>query len=488
MISRTLALKPILYLVFLFGLSSIQGSQFPNIIIIFADDLGYGDLSCFGSETIQTPNLDSLAKEGQKWTQFYSASPICSPSRAALMTGLYPFRTGTDSQVFYEWSAGGLIPESHTIAELLKDYNYRTACIGKWHLGHTEEYLPEKHGFDYFYGIPYSNDMRVDPKMKVSDSINFRKGMNLEKMRSKGNKIKNWVPLMESDLIIEYPCDQETLTKRYTEKSIQFIQSNQRKPFFLYLSHTMPHIPLMASEKFKGISQHGPYGDAIEEIDHSVGLIIKTLKSLNIEKNTLIIFTSDNGPDLTYNRNPGSTGNLQGSKFYPSEGGQRVPAIFWWPETIEPAVINQLGSTLDIYSTIKNLLPKSNNVETPCDSYDLSKVLLQNELSKRDHFFYLSTGIPPRAQVYAIRKGNWKAHFYKSNPPFYDPNKIIKLDPVKLYNLHSDPTESNDLAQQHPEIINELLGLKSLFDETAKPAFDQSIPKLEDQIRPSWAQ
>ena len=488
MISKIIALKFILSVVFIFGLPSIQSSQLPNIIIIFTDDLGYGDLSCFGSETIRTPNLDSLAKEGQKWTQFYSASPICSPSRAALMTGLYPFRTGTDSQVFYEWSAGGLLPESHTIAELLKGYNYHTACIGKWHLGHTEKHLPEKHGFDYFYGIPYSNDMRVDPKMKVSDSINFRKGMNLKKMRSKGNKIKNWVPLMESDSIIEYPCDQETLTNRYTEKSIQFIHSNQSKPFFLYLSHNMPHIPLMASEKFKGISQHGPYGDAIEEIDHSVGLIIKTLKSLNIEKNTLVIFTSDNGPDLTYNTNPGSTGNLQGSKFYPSEGGQRVPTIFWWPGTVKPAEINQLGSTLDIYSTIKNLLPESNMIETPCDSYDLSKTLLQNGLSNRDHFFYLSTGIPPRAQVYAIRKGNWKAHFYKSNPPFYDPNQVIKLNPVKLYNMKSDPSESNDLSQQHPEIIHELLGLKSLFEETAEPAFDQSIPKLNDQIRPNWAQ
>lgn len=473
----------------LITITSLIGSEKPNIILILADDLGYGDLSCYGSPSIHTPNLDLLAKEGQRWTDFYSASPICTPSRSALLTGLYPFRTGTDTEVFYEWSAGGLPKTSHTIAELLKSFDYHTICIGKWHLGHSEGFLPQDHGFDDFYGIPYSNDMRVDPKMKVSDTVHFREGMTLKKMRTPGNKVKNWVPLYEMNEIIEYPCDQQLLTSRYTDRSIEFIHRYKDRPFFLFLSHSMPHIPVATSEKFTGKSEHGPYGDAVEEIDESLGRIVNTLKILGIEKNTLIIFTSDNGPDLTYNDNPGSAGPFKGSKFYPSEGGQRVPAIFWWPSRIQPSVSNEIGSTLDIYNTIKNLLPESKDTQPPSpqDSYDLSRALLHNQPSNRDNFFYLSTALPPRAQVYALRKNQWKAHFYISKPPFYDRNQLKKLDPIELYNIQENPAEDTNLAHKHPDIIKDILKLKTEFEKSVKLAKDQSIEKLEYQTRPDWA-
>ena len=219
----------------------------PNIVLILTDDLGYNDLSCYGNLEYKTPNIDRFAKEGQKWTEFYSASHICSPSRAAILTGLYPVRTGTSSHVFFEWSAQGLPKNSNTISKVLQNNDYKTYLVGKWHLGHREGYMPTDQGFDSFYGIPYSNDMRVDPEMKVADSVYFREGMTLAKMRAKGNKVDNWVPLMQDKAIIEYPVDQSTLTQRYTEKSIEFIKQNKDQPFFLFLSHHLPHIPIFLS-------------------------------------------------------------------------------------------------------------------------------------------------------------------------------------------------------------------------------------------------
>ena len=460
----------------------------PNIIIIFADDLGYGDLSCYGHPTIHTPNLDKLASEGQKWTQFYSASHICSPSRAALLTGLYPVRTGTDSHVFFEWSAQGLPPSTTTLAEALKANGYKTACVGKWHLGHLDGYLPTDHGFDEYFGVPYSNDMRVDPKMKVSENVLFREGMTLKKMRTRGNKVDNWVPLFENKSIIEYPCDQKTLTSRYTKASISFIKQHKDSPFFLFLSHNMPHIPLFASQAFEGKSKRGLYGDTIEEMDYSVGAILAALKDNGIDNNTLVIFTSDNGPDLTYNQNGGSAGLLKGSKFYATEGGQRVPAIFWWPNQIEPGVISELGSTLDIFETCLGMAEIKNPNSTALDSFDLSPTLTEQSESPRENFFYFSSSTPPRGTIYAVRQGSWKAHFYTSGIPHYEPSAVTQNDPVLLYNLDQDPGENYNLSDQYPEITERLQKLSHEFEASIHLGPNQFLKKISEQVRPEWAQ
>ena len=244
---------------------------------------------------------------------------------------MYPVRTGTSSHVFFEWSAKGLPQSTYTISELLQNNGYNTYLVGKWHLGHTDGYLPKNHGFDGFYGIPYSNDMRVDPEMKVSDNVLFRQGMNISKMRSKGNKVQDWVPLMRDDAIIEYPADQTTLTQRYTKKSIEFIKKNKEKPFFLFLSHHLPHIPIHLSKEYEN-KYDDPYANAVSEIDYSVGQILDTLKKNGLKNNTLVVFSSDNGPDQVFNLKGGSAFPLKGSKFFASEGGQKVPQFFGGPK------------------------------------------------------------------------------------------------------------------------------------------------------------
>jgi arylsulfatase A len=326
----------------------------PNIIIIFTDDQGYQDLGCFGSPLIKTPNIDHMAKEGMKFTDVYSASSICSPSRAALLTGCYPPRVSITSVLFPKDKVG-LHPNEMTIADMLKAQGYATACIGKWHLGHLPEFLPTKQGFDSYFGIPYSNDMTIDKNAQFADDIVFREGMTLEKVRTETPKA-HWVPVMRDEKVIEYPADQMTLTKRYTEEAIRFIVKNKKNPFFLYLPHAMPHIPIFVSEKFKGKSERGVYGDAIMEIDWSTGEIMRTLKSLGIDQNTLIIFTSDNGPWNLKDGEGGDAFPLRGYKFQTYEGGMRVPAIMRWPGKIPSGVVcSEIASTIDILPTIASL-------------------------------------------------------------------------------------------------------------------------------------
>jgi len=275
-------------------LTSEKSLRKPNIVIIFADDMGYGDMGCLGHPTIATPNLDKMAAEGIKLTQFYSAASVCTPSRAALLTGRLPIRSGMCSskrRVLFPNSAGGLPKSEITIAMALKSAGYATACIGKWHLGHLQQFLPNQRGFDYYYGIPYSNDMRP-------------------------------TPLIENNKTIEEPANQKTLTRRYTQKAVQFIQKNKSKPFFLYFPHTFPHIPLFASAAFKDKSMRGLYGDVIEELDWSVGVILDTLRKNHLAENTLVIFTSDNGPWLPKKLNGGSAGLLRGGKGSTWEGGR----------------------------------------------------------------------------------------------------------------------------------------------------------------------
>lgn len=415
-----------------------------NFIVIFTDDQGYGDLGCYGHPTIRTPNIDRMAAEGQRWTTFYTAANVCTPSRAGLLTGRLPVRNGMCSntrRVLFPDSDGGLPATENTIAELLKTSGYRTAAIGKWHLGHLPQYLPMSHGFDSYYGIPYSNDMDRNSEVPASEAF---ANPRIEYFQ---------VPLMRNEAIIERPADQNTIVRRYTDEALKFISSNKRDPFFLYLAHSLPHVPLFASERFRGKSPRGLYGDVIEEIDWSVGEILSHLKKEKLDKRTVVIFTSDNGPWALYKEQGGSAGLLYGAKGTGYEGGQRVPAIFWAPGKIKPGVITDMGSTLDLLPTIAGLAGVNVPADRPYDGYDLTGVLRQGAASARDEMFYYHG-----TRIFAVRKGDFKLHFFSNNPIGY-PERMRKLDTLRLYNLQHDPAEQFDVAAEHPEVIGEIQAL-----------------------------
>src|SRR6185295_11364685 len=333
----------------------------PNVVLIVADDLGWGDLASYGHPTIRTPHLDRLAAEGQRWTNFYAGAPYCTPSRAALMTGRLPVRSGMASEsytVLYAESTGGLPASEVTIADLLKGRGYATALVGKWHLGHRPEFLPTRHGFDTYFGIPYSNDMEA-----AADSPPDR----LEHPKSEYFN----VPLYRDDRVIERPARQETITRRYVEESIRFIRANHDRPFFLYLAHTMPHVPLFAGREFAGRSPRGPYGDVVEEIDEGVGRVLATLAERGLDRRTLVIFSSDNGPWRGQRGLGGSAGPLRDGKGTTFEGGVRVPAIFWWPGTVAPGVVREMGSLLDVLPTLAALAGAPLPSGRTLDGYDL---------------------------------------------------------------------------------------------------------------------
>lgn len=417
----------------------------PNFVIIFCDDLGYGDLRSFGNPTIKTPHLDRMAEEGQKWTQFYSADPICTPSRAGLLTGRYPIRNGMTSAargVLFPDSSGGLPQEEITIAEILKQKNYATAAVGKWHLGHLPQHLPMTQGFDFYYGIPYSNDMA-----KVKGAPNYRAEAEDPDYYPDYNDFD--VPLMENEREIEKPADQNTISKRYTERAVQFIEDNQKNPFFLYLAHSMPHIPLFASEQFRGKSIRGLYGDVIEEIDWSVGQVLDTLRRLNLDTETLVLFTSDNGPWLSFKTHGGSAGPLRAGKGTNFEGGQRVPTIFWGLGRLSSGVVDEMGSTIDILATFAALSGTKVPSDRKLDSYDLSPALLGTGNSPRNEFFYWNTG-----ELNAVRAGPWKLHFGQREAVNY--GRRIILEKPELYHLEKDISEAYDVADTHPEIVEYL--------------------------------
>ncbi len=414
--------------------------RLPNIILIFADDLGYGDLSVNGHPTIHTKHLDQLASEGAKLTQFYSAAPVCTPSRAALMTGRLPVRTGMCSdkrRVLFPDSLGGLPDSEVTIAEGLKSKGYATACIGKWHLGHLPQYLPTKRGFDSYFGIPYSNDMRP-------------------------------TPLLENEKVIEEPAEQTTLTRRYTEKAKAFIKTNKDRPFFLYFPHTFPHVPLFASKDFKGTSLRGLYGDVVQELDWSVGQITKTVKGLGLAENTLIVFTSDNGPWLTQwlKTKGGSAGLLRGGKGSTWEGGMREPCIAWWPGKISAGTINPaVSSTLDLLPTCFSLAGITPPTDRVMDGYNLLPALLENKPSPRNVMFFYR-GV----QLMAVRMGPWKAHFMTE--PGYN-GKRRKHSPPLLFHLEHDPSEKYNIADKHPDVINKIMKVAETHASTLKPVENQ---------------
>lgn len=456
-------LKVLLTLAFAVSLissSPAAQSDSPNIVVIFCDDLGYGDLGCFGHPTIKTPNLNQMAAEGVRLTQFYSASPVCTPSRAALMTGRLPIRSGMCSdtrRVLFPDSGGGIPASEVTLAEGLKQQGYATACVGKWHLGHLPQFLPTNNGFDSYFGIPYSNDMdRVNDAPRGRDSF-------------RDPKVEYWnVPLMRNLEIVERPADQTTITRRYTEEAISFITKNKDEKFFLYLPHSLPHVPLFRSKEFESKSLRGLYGDVIEEIDWSVGQVLQTLKDLKLDQNTIVWFTSDNGPWLTFQDHGGTAGLLREGKGTTWDGGMREPTVCWWPGTIPAGqVSSELGTTMDIYATSLSLAGAKLPPDRVVDAFDLSASLMGTSKSPRDAVYYYRG-----TKLMALRKGPWKAHF-ATQESYTDNNKLNDHDPPVLYNLEVDPSEKWDVAEQHPDVVADLKAAAEVHRNTVVPVPSQ---------------
>ncbi|MBN1418095.1 MAG: sulfatase [Planctomycetes bacterium] len=427
------------------GANEAEGAP-PNVVILFADDLGYGDLGCYGHPTIRTPALDRMAAEGMRFTQFYVAECVCTPSRAALLTGRLPVRTGMCSdtrRVLFTDSAGGLPDDEITIAKALKTKGYATACVGKWHLGHLPKYLPMRRGFDEYFGIPYSNDMRT-PGSEVLDP-----------------------PLLRGEETIEQPAVQGTLTRRYTEEAVGFIERNKDRPFFLYLPYTFPHVPLFTNPEWKGRSARGLYGDVVEEIDWSAGRILDTIRRLGLAERTLVFFSSDNGPWLIMKQNGGSAGLLRGGKGSTWEGGMRVPGIAWWPGRIRAGIISQAAaSTLDLLPTILRIAGAPVPSDRVLDGRDLSGVLFGDGRGEdRVIHFYRGT------RLMAIRKGPWKAHFITQAG--YGGKGPETHDPPLLYHLEHDPSEQYDVAKSNPQVVADLVAEAARHRASFTPAPSQ---------------
>jgi arylsulfatase A-like enzyme len=433
-------LSLLITLIFLtqFGCDNSKVERQPNFIIIFTDDLGYGDLSSYGHPTIRTPHLDKMASEGMRFTQFYVGSSICTPSRAALLTGKLPVQTGMygNRSVLFPDNAGGLETTEKTIAKSLKDLDYKTICVGKWHLGHLKEYMPLNHGFDDFYGIPYSNDMRPESNWDYAQN-NFPPLPFLDGIDTLGTSI-----------------DQSQFISMFTEKSINFIKENKNNPFFLYLAHSAPHTPLMIDEKNIKRSKRGLYGDVVEELDSSVGKILKTLKELGIDNNTFVIFTSDNGPWGWRGVNGGSASLLKGNKGSVYEGGYRVPAIAWMPGSIDEGITTQsVCSTLDLYPTIMSIAGAKDSSVMGIIGTDISKTFFQNlPVYNNIHYYRQDT-------LVALRHEEWK--IYVNDPEPWNDEYTISDLPL-LFNLNHDPSEKYNLSDKNPKIIEKL---KQLVDD-----------------------
>ena len=434
----------------------------PNVIIIFADDLGYGDLGCYGSKINETPTLDKMADEGKKFSNFYVSSPVCSPSRASLMTGCYPqrisFGTFDGLRVLFPGQGIGLSNEEKTVAKTFKESGYSTKIIGKWHCGDQEEFLPTNHGFDSYFGIPYSNDM--GRQVKIKDYIPNDSSLH---------KITEWdrppLPLVRDKEVIQEQPDQRSIAERYTEDAVKFMRENKETPFFLYLAHMQVHLPLYAAEKFVKESKNGDYGACVASIDWSTKVIFDELKELGIDENTIVIFTSDNGSRLQ--NQGGSNGNLRGGKGQTWDGGQRVPCIIRWPGKInEGQQTDALSTTMDFLPSITKLIG-GNLPSKKIDGIEMSDLFFSNEnSSKRDSFLYYNED-----ELEAIRYKNWKLHFKKED-------KLIN----ELYDLDNDISEKVNLYSSHKEIVSKL---SILADEFRKSLGDKYLDIKGEEVRPA---
>ena len=443
------------------GLSTIpvMAQNKPNVVLIFMDDLGYGDLSCYGASLYKTPNLDRMASQGIRFTNFLAAQAVCSASRAGILTGCYPNRVGISGALMPD-SKIGLNPAEETIAEIVKKQDYKTCAIGKWHLGHQRQFLPLQQGFDEYLGLPYSNDMwpvDFDGKPAAENSKKFK--FPILPLIEGNEKIKE----------IKTLDDQSQLTTIYTEKAVSFITQNKLHPFFLYLAHSMTHVPLAVSSKFKGKSEQGLFGDVMMEIDWSVGEIMKALEKNGIDKNTLVIFTSDNGPWLNFGNHAGSTGGLREGKGDSFEGGQREPCLMLWPGHIIPgSICNKLASTIDILPTIA-AMTKSPLSEKKIDGVNILPLLQGDEnANPRQTFLYYYR----KNSLEAVRKGNWKLVFahpgrtYVGFKPGVDgfpgpTNENFQFEEA-LYDLRRDPGERYNVEEYYPEVVADL---KKIADE-----------------------
>lgn len=455
-----------LFLVSLFGCSHLKDNAAkksnPNVLIILTDDLGYGDISCYNPKAYQTPNIDKVAEQGVSCTDFYAPTPYCAPSRATLLTGRFPLRHGLVKNPTPDAGIDdiGLLQEEITLAEVLQDAGYATKCIGKWHMGHKEEFFPVKHGFDEYYGILYSNDMRP-------------------------------VQIVENMDTVEYPVDQSLLTKKYTETAIDFIERNQNQPFFLHLCHAMPHKPLAASDRFYTPGTPGDlYTDVMRELDWSVGEVMDKLRELGILDNTIVIFMSDNGPWYG-----GSTGGLKGMKATTWEGGIRVPFIMRYPKVFpENTKVEVPCALVDIYPTLLALTGMNKAQNHIIDGQDITEILKGTQ-TKHAPVFSMHN-----SDIMSIRKGDWKLfvrepRYWKktdlsawkdmrapdgvtilapiegqANPGMYPGIKPMKPEnEIQLFNLREDPTESNDLALEKPELVEELMSEYKQFEASFTP-------------------
>ena len=416
----------------------------PNFIIIFTDDQGYGDLSCFGSKTIKTPNIDRIAKEGRKFTSFMVASPVCTPSRAALLTGCYPKRVGMHQHVLFPASTKGLNASEHTIADHLKSQGYATACFGKWHLGHHKEVLPTSNGFDTYYGIPYSNDMN-HPDNRGKPRGGWA-GMDILWNDPESTLTKWKTPLFEDENIVELPVDQRTITRRCTQKAIDFVKANKDKPFFVYVPHSMPHIPLYVPDDVRDPDSKNAYINTIEHIDTEVGRLLKTLDDLKLADNTYVLYTTDNGPWLPFRHHGGSAGPLREGKGTTFEGGQRVPCVMRGPGIPAGTVCDELTGTIDVLPTIAALSGKALPKGKKIDGLDASGLWKGTQKkSPRTEFLHYTS----RGEIEGLRSENWKILVKK-------PRRGNAKPQVMLFNLAKDLGEQNNLAESKPDLVKRL--------------------------------
>ena len=419
-------------------------SKKPNIVIIFIDDMGYGDVGFNGATGPKTPNLDNMAEEGMIFSDFYVGCAVCSGSRTSLLTGAHYQRLSMNAVLFPQ-STHGLHPQEQTIADMLKGNGYKTACVGKWHLGHLPPCLPTYQGFESYFGVPYSNDMWIDPANKLAKNLLLREGLTREEVES-GHKKRNWVPLMRGEEVIEYPANQKTLTKRYTEESVKFIQQNQDQPFFLYLPHTMVHLPLAVSKDFEGRTGKLIW-DAIEEVDWSVGEVLKTIKSLGIGQNTLVIFTSDNGAAV------GSSLPLRAKKGSVYDGGIREPTVMWWPGKIPAGkTCREVTASIDLLPTLAKLSGgKLSGVEI--DGKNIWPLMSGKTGAKSPHKNYVLMHGPG-----TVRRGKWKFYPWQEGKggKRHDKTRKPSPEPVQLYDTLADIGETKNVASQYPEIVKRM--------------------------------